>query len=576
MMFRKSSPARKNPWLLLIPLLLLVWAGIAMAQDGGVQATYQVETEAVGTGAVLLIFLALVVLALLGEPLFVILGIVGVLCFMLLERGYDTFGAYQKFVVNIANLSTKNVLLAIPFFVVSGTIMSAGTIATRLIAFARAMVGWMPGGLAVATIFACVFFAAISGSSPVTVIAIGSVMLPALMKEKYREEFALGTLTAAGSLGIVIPPSIPMLVYALVASNTAPVDVGEMFLAGVVPGMMLAGLMAVYAVLVGAREKLPTHRFDAKEVWNTFREGFWALGLPVVILGGIYSGLFTPTEAAAVSVAYALVVELFIHRQLAWTDLRSSLIESGIAMGALLLIMAFSFGLNDFLVERRIPEMAADWIAQQEMSPVMFLLAVNVLLILVGCLMDSISALLIIAPLLVPIAHAMRFDLVHVGLVFIINLEIGYLTPPIGMNLFVASSVFKKPLGMVVRGALPFLAILAVGLVAVTYVPTISLGLVNGMLRDQPVWASFPSAVPEPEPTAAAVATPLPEGNVMTIQEMMEAARREREGANGEDGEVAESPSPTPAKVLTIQEMMKKAREEPSAPTPEASPAPAP
>ncbi|MFZ5468284.1 MAG: TRAP transporter large permease [Myxococcota bacterium] len=484
----------------------------------------------------LAIFGALLVLVLLGEPLFVILGGVATLCFLLLGEGYDTFDSYQVLVVKIANLSTKNVLLAIPFFVVSGAIMSAGSIAGRLIAFARSLVSWLPGGLAVATVFACVFFAAISGSSPVTVIAIGSLMLPALTAAKYREEFSLGLLTAAGSLGIVIPPSIPMLVYALVASNTAPVDVGEMFLAGVVPGLLLASFLAAYAVWTGVREKQPTTPFDPKEVLRTFREGFWSLGLPGVILGGIYSGLFTPTEAAAVSVAYALVVELGIHRQLELRQLYDALLESGVAMGALLMIMALSFGLNDFLVERRVPDAAAEWIASKNMTPLQFALAVNVLLLLVGCLMDSISALLILAPLLVPIAHALGLDLVHLGIIFIINLEIGYLTPPVGMNLFVASSVFKKPLGVVIRGALPYVGILAVGLLVMTYVPTFSLGPVNFFLRDAPVYAAFPDPKPpktKGEEAAGEKASP-GAGKVMTLQEMMEAAKARGHADGGE------------------------------------------
>ena len=568
------APAKGAKIALVLPVLALVVTALAF---------YPTRfTDAIA------VLSLLVLLALLGEPLFVMLGGVATLCFVLVGEEYRTLNGLQVFLVEIANLSTKNVLLAIPFFVVSGSIMTAGSIAGRLIAFARALTSWLPGGLAVATVFACVFFAAISGSSPVTVIAIGSLMFPALVSEKYREEFGLGVLTAAGSLGIVIPPSIPMLVYALVASNTAPVDVGEMFLAGFVPGFMLAGMMSAYAVYVGYRGSAPTRRFDIREVGRTFKEGFWSLGLPVVILGGIYSGVFTPTEAAAVSVAYALVVELAIHRQLEWPKLRGALLESGVNMGALLLIMAMSFGLNKFLVEQKIPDLAATWIADQQMSPLMFILAINVLLIFVGCLMDSISALLVIAPLLVPIGHALGIDLVHLGMIFIINLEIGYLTPPIGLNLFVASAVFKRPLSVVVKGALPFLAIMVVGLGLVSYVPTLSLGPVNLFLRDEPVYEPFPrSRQPEPAPTVTpenVAATPTPAegtGRVLTIQEMMEARKkREQEGAGGEASPVPSAEpeaTATPGRVLTIQEMMeaRKQREAEAAAAAAASPEPA-
>ncbi|MBI3181596.1 MAG: TRAP transporter large permease subunit [Myxococcales bacterium] len=532
-----------TPLLLLIAVVLL-WRFAFLGPEAG------------GTVAVLSILAALIALVVLGAPLFVVLGMVATLCFLLVAEGYDTFDSYQVFVVKIANLSTKNVLLAIPFFVVSGAIMSAGSIAARLIALARALVGWLPGGLAVATIFACVFFAAISGSSPVTVIAIGSLMLPALLKEGYREKFSLGLLTAAGSLGIVIPPSIPMLVYALVASNTSPVDVGEMFLAGVVPGFFLAALMAVHAVWTGVKEKRPTTPFSPREAWGAFREGFWALGLPAVIMGGIYSGLFTPTEAAAVSVAYALVVELLVHRQLKLAELFRTLRESGVAMGALLMIMALSFGLNDFLVEQRVPDEAAAWIASKRMTPVQFVLAVNLLLLLVGCLMDSISALLILGPLLVPIAYALGLDLVHVGIVFIVNLEIGYLTPPVGMNLFVASTVFQKPLGTVIRGALPYIGILATGLLVLAYVPTMSLGPVNLFLRKAPVWAAFPSG-PAPKKAEPSPEEPKEKpGKVLSMQEMMGEARKKREAS----GEADAGAGPGGGKVMSLQQMMEEAR----------------
>jgi C4-dicarboxylate transporter DctM subunit len=540
---------------LLLLVLALGYPLLALAAEGG-------GGGAGGLG-VLLIFATLVVLAILGEPLFVILAAIATLCFLLYADGYDSFDAFQLFIVKIANISTKNILLAIPFFVVSGAIMSAGTIASRLINLARALTAWLPGGLAVSTVVACAFFGMISGSSPVTVIAIGSIMLPALVKARYPEGFSTGILTAGGSLGIVFPPSIPMLVYALVASAAAPVDVSEMFLAGVVPGLFLVGLLSAYAIITGYRKKIPTTPFDGRAVLTAFREGVWALGLPVVILGGIYSGLFTPTEAAAVSVAYALVVEFLIHRQLKWQELRATLLESGVALGALLMIMALTFGLNDFLVLQRIPEQAAAWIASRNMSPFEFVLALNLLLILVGCLMDAISAILILTPLLVPIGYALGLDLVHLGVIFIVNLEIGYLTPPVGMNLFVASTVFRRPLGEVIRGTLPYVGILAVGLVFISYVPTLSLGAVNSLLRKTDFYVAFPSAIP---PTVAGAAspsdappdeTPAPEG-VKTLQQMMEEARRRAEGA--EEGEETAPAPAAPGKVKTMQEMMEEAR----------------
>lgn len=491
----------------------------------------------------LVLTLALVGLAALGVPLFLVLGTVTTLCFALLLPDYGSFDSFQVFAVKITNLASKNVLLAIPFFVASGAIMSAGSMSRRLVTLARALVGWLPGGLAVSAVFACVLFSAISGSSPVTVIAIGSLLLPALLKEGYPERFSLGLLASAGSLGIVIPPSIPLLVYALVASNVAPVDVAEIFLAGVGPGLLLAGLLAVHAVVTGVRRRAPTTPFELRALGTALREGSWALGLPALILGGIYGGLFTPTEAAAVSVVYALIVELGIHRQLDRRALARALADSAVALGALVVIMAFSITLNDFFVQKRLPELAAAWLTDNAFSPFGFVLALNLLLLLVGCLMDSVSALLILTPLLVPLGRALGLDLVHLGVIFIVNLEIGYLTPPIGMNLFVASSVFERPLGEVVRGALPFLGVLAFGLLLVSYVPTLSLGPVNLLLRGGSAYVPFPErAAPRDEalppgdsPPGASeggdhdgAPPPAADGAVRSMRDLMEELRRKR------------------------------------------------
>lgn len=490
-----------------------------------------------GGAAVAIVLGVLLALLVEGSPLFATIGVVTALCFVLFGDGFRDFDAHQVFIKEIANLTRKNVLLAIPFFVVSGAIMSAGSIALRLVDFARALVGWLPGGLAIATVASCVFFAAISGSSPVTVIAIGSVMLPALVAAGYREKFSLGLLTSAGSLGIVIPPSIPMLVYALVASNTRPVDVSEMFLAGVLPGLFIGLLLALHSVREGVAHKYPVTPFSFANLRKSFFEAIWALGLPALIMGGIYpifggKGLFTPTEAAAVSVVYALVVELLVHRQLDWKKIPAALAESGVAMGALLLIMAMSFGLNHFLVLEKVPDLAAEWIRGQNLTPVTFLMALNVLLLVVGCLMDSISAILIIAPLLVPVANAFGLDLVHVGIVFIVNLEIGYLTPPIGINLFVASTVFQKPLGVVIRGALPFIAILAAGLLTITYLPGMSIGPVSRFLRGGDFFVALaPGAAPAP--SAPGGGTPDAGPRMLTITEMMRLHRERTAAADG-------------------------------------------
>ena len=501
---RQPLPGRARAvwWGILIVSLFLLFVGGPDTVAAGAEET-GAEGEG-GGGSAILLLAALVAMVVLGSPLFVIIGVLAAMCFLLYGEGYDPAACmtldseaicgFDLFPAKMAELTSKNVLLAIPFFVVSGAIMSAGDIANRLVTFARSLVGWLPGGMAVATVGGCMLFAAISGSSPVTVIAIGSIMYPALIKAGYQERFSIGLVTTAGSLGILIPPSIPMLVFAIVASGAVPIDVGELFMAGIIPGALIGvpGLLAAYSVYVGMRKADDRTPFTLRGVLEAFREGFWAVMLPVLILGGIYSGLFTPTEAAAVSVIYALIVELFIHRTITVLHLPKVLADSAVMMGTLLIIMALAFGLNDFLVEEKIPDLAVESIQAMELTPIQFLLIVNLLLLVVGALMDSISAIMVIAPLLVPIAAQLGIDPVHMGVIFIVNLEIGYLTPPIGINLFVASAAFEKPMGEVMRSVVPFILLMFVGLGIVTYVPSVSLGPVNVLLRDKPFYEPLP------------------------------------------------------------------------------------
>lgn len=429
---------------------------------------------------ILLLVLIVLLLILLGEPLFVILGMIATCCFyFFMPDIYHDLDSFNIFIEKMFELTDKNVLLAIPFFVVSGTIMTAGKIAQRLIDFARAVTGWLPGGLAISTVLACMFFAAISGSSPVTIIAIGSMMFPALVKDSYKENFSLGLVTSAGSLGILIPPSIPMLIYAIMVSGTVVIDVGELFLAGVLPGFVIGSFLAVYSFIEGKRRKTSVKKFRFHEVRETFRDGFWALLLPVVVLGGIYVGVFTPTEAAAVSVVYALVVEIFIHRQITLKDVPALFAEATLLMGSLLVIMVMAFCFNEFLVQNQVAQRAVEWMAAKNFTPVVFLVVMNVLLLIVGFFMDIMSAIMILSPLLAPTAVALGLHPVHVAIITIVNLEIGYLTPPMGLNLFVSTSLFKKSFGQVVRSVIPFTGVMLIGLIIVTYVPTVSIGPVN-------------------------------------------------------------------------------------------------
>lgn len=439
----------------------------------------------------------------LGLPLYVLIGAVS--AFLLLNSGfYGGLGELTTIVEMTMSLAEKEVLLAIPFFVIAGAIMSEGDIAKRLIAVARELFSWLPGGLAVSGVFACIFFAAISGSSPVTVIAIGTIIVPALIRERYKERFSHGLITAAGSLGILIPPSIPMIIYEIIdptrfrdppAYNLTPDDrplgLADLFLAGLGPGLLIGLIFSVYAVIHGKRNGATTRAIHWPTLWLRIREGAWALALPLLILGGIYSGVFTPTQAAAVSVVYALVVELLIHRSLDTRQLPRILSECAVLIGSLLVIIALAQGFNKYLELAQVADHAVRVLIEWELSPIAFLLLVNILLLIVGCFMDILSAIIILVPLLSPIAFQLGIHPIHLAVVFIVNLEIGYLTPPLGLNLFVASAIFKKGFGHIVRSILPFLLLMLGALAIVTYIPTVSLGAVSA-LNGKGVWVPFP------------------------------------------------------------------------------------
>ncbi|MBI2376541.1 MAG: TRAP transporter large permease subunit [Deltaproteobacteria bacterium] len=516
----------------------------------------------------------ILVLVLLSAPLFLIIGSLSCVSFYFLATEYQDFDSYQLIIEKIFSLSDKNVLLAVPFFVVAGSLMTAGGIARRIIEFADALVGWLPGGLAVAAVLSCMFFAAISGSSPVTVIAIGSIMFPALVRHGYDEKFSLGLVTSAGSLGILIPPSIPMIIYAISVGGVMTVNVADLFIAGVVPGLVVGGVLIAYSVFHGitppgfswSSVKAPSPR----RVFEKLANGFWALLLPVLILGGIYpifgdQGFFTPTEAAAVSVIYAFLVELFVHRELDLKRLPALLVDSTVMMGVLLIIMILSFALNHYLVDQEIADHAVAWMSGLDLSRFTFLLALNGFLLIVGCFMDIMSAILVIAPLVAPMAHSFGIGAIHLGIIFIVNLEIGYLTPPIGMNLFVSATLFKKRVGDVIRAVLVFVLLMTAGLMAITYVEPIAVGLVR-VMNGQDFW-SAPESAPEdpraPKPDEPQLGTPSTTtstgSKVKTLRELMEEAKTKREGAGS---------GASDGRVKTLQELMKEAKEKREDPAP--------
>ncbi len=419
--------------------------------------------------AIIIIALLLILIA-LGAQLFLIIGALSLTLFFL--YGDVEFFSLIKTMFDTVN---KSALLSIPLYVFAGAVMSRGEIAKRLIDLAMAAFGWLKGGLAVGAVLACVFFAAISGSSPVTLIAIGTIMYPAMMKYGYPEKMSLGVLTVSGSLGILIPPSIPMIIFSIVTGA----DVNKLFIAGIIPGVITALLIIAMALIFASKYNLQTQPFSVKDLGTSFLRSIPALLMPGLILGGIYSGIYNVTEAAAVGAVYAILIELFYFRQMKLKDIADTLYESVIVLGIIFIIIGMATVFNYFLILQDVPNMLLESMQGFITSQTMFLVVTMLLLLIVGLFMDSISAVLILAPLLLPTAMMYEVDLIHLGVVFILGLEIGYLTPPVGVNLFVSAGVFDKPFGKIVVASIPYAIMVFVALLLIAFFPQISLMLVK-------------------------------------------------------------------------------------------------
>ncbi len=367
----------------------------------------------------------------------------------------------------------REVLLSIPMFMFAGQIMSRGSIAQRLVRVMTAMTSRLPGGLGVATILALAMFSAISGSGIVTMMAIGGVMYPALIASGYDKRYALGVLASGGTLGVIIPPSILMILYGF----STDVSVTDMFRAGWGPGLLMTGLLALYTFIL--YRNMPTSRFDVRELWRSLRQGITAMMMPIILLAGIYTGYFTITEAAALSVFYALVVETVIHRELGPREIYRIGIETIKLLGSLLPLLAFANSFNVILDYEGVPQALLGWAQRHIDSALLLLLAVNVLLLIAGALMDEGSAILILSPLLAPLGAAYGFDPVHFGIIVIVNLQIGYVMPPVAINVLVASAVFRESFGTVCRAVMPFIALMLLVLVVTIAFPKLSLYFVG-------------------------------------------------------------------------------------------------
>ncbi|OGQ17911.1 MAG: C4-dicarboxylate ABC transporter [Deltaproteobacteria bacterium RIFCSPHIGHO2_02_FULL_40_11] len=419
-----------------------------------------------------LIISLFVILALLGTPLFAVIGALGFYLFYLVDIDISAV------IIEMYRIASAPTLLAIPLFTFAGYVMAESNTPKRLVRVANAFVGWLPGGLAIVTLFTCAFFTAFTGASGVTIIAMGGLLFPILVSEKYSQNFSLGLVTTCGSLGLLFPPSLPLILYGLVAG----VSIDQLFMAGIIPGIVLIIFLSVYAIYKGVKFQVPTKKFEFKEVFLSVREAIWEIPLPFIILGGIYGGIFTATEAAAVTAFYVLVVEGLIYRDIhPLKDLPRIVKESMILVGSILIILGAALGLTNYLVDEQIPMKILDMMRVYITSKIMFLMVLNIFLLIVGSMMDIFSAIIVVVPLIVPVAAAFHVDPVHLGIIFLTNLEIGYITPPVGINLFISSMRFKRSILSLYGASIPFLLILLGALVLITYVPDLSLFLVHAL-----------------------------------------------------------------------------------------------
>jgi tripartite ATP-independent transporter DctM subunit len=428
-----------------------------------------------------ILIIPIALLALCGAPIFIIIG--GLALWLFYSAGIDT----SAVIIELYRLTSAPTLAAIPFFTFAGYLLAESKAPERFVALYKACFGWMPGGLVVVTIIVSAFFTAFTGASGVTIIALGGLLMPILLKEGYSEKFSLGLITCCGSVGLLFPPSLPIILYGLVAG----VSIDQMFLAGIVPGVVLIVMLSLYGVfnswrsagcptLVGTNSPAEAGHPNSIPLLLSLKSAAWEIPIPLIILVGIYGGYFTATEAAVVTVVYVLIVETLIKRDLnIFKDVSRIIKESAVLVGGILIILGVALGFTNYLVDAQIPMKLFEIVRQYITNKYIFLIVLNIFLLIVGCLMDIFSATIVVVPLIAPIAKEFGINPLHLGIIFLTNLEIGYMTPPVGLNLFISSFRFKKPITYLYRASFQFLIAMLVALLVITYLPDLSLVLVN-------------------------------------------------------------------------------------------------
>jgi C4-dicarboxylate transporter DctM subunit len=420
---------------------------------------------------VILVGLLLLLLAVLGAPLFAIIAAGALIGFA--GSGIDLMVVPME----IFRVSEIPVLIAIPLFTFAGYLLGESQAPRRLVRVTNVLLGWLPGGLAVVALFVCALFTAFTGASGVTIIAMGALLYPAISAAGYRDNFNLGLITTSGSLGLLFAPSLPLILYGIISEQS----VDDLFVAGILPGLLMLLLLSIYCIREGrfVRTRLTRQSFDRREIAAALRESMWEIPLPVIVLGGVYSGFFAVSEAAAVTVVYVFIVEVLIYRDIPFRRVPGVMRDSMVLVGGILIILGVSLASTNYMIDEQVPMRLFEWVTSHISSKLSFLILLNLFLLMLGMMLDIFSALVIVVPLILPIAAGYGIDPIHLGMIFLANMQIGYCTPPVGMNLFIASYRFDKPIVLLYRAALPFLAILLLAVLIITYWPWLSLVLVR-------------------------------------------------------------------------------------------------
>ena len=431
----------------------------------------------------IVVSILLIVLALLGVPLFVVIAASAILGFI--ASGVDP----TVVAIEIYRLVDMQALLSIPLFTLTGYILSESNASQRLVRLIHAIFGWLPGGVAIVALIACAFFTALTGASGVTIVALGALMYPALLQAGYHDRFSLGLITSSGSLGLLFPPSIALILYGVIAQQlqlSEPLLIDDLFVAGLLPGLLMLLLLSLWSMWIyrkDVRASAPisghSRIFEKKEIIAAIRDAMWEIPLPFVILGGIFSGYFAISEAASVAVVYVLIVEVFIYKDITIRQLPGIMREAMTLVGAILLILGASLASTNYLVDAEVPTRIFDAVREHIDSKITFLLMLNLFLLVLGMILDIFSALIIMIPILLPIAIGYGIHPIHLGIIFLANMQIGYFTPPVGINLFIASHRFKKPITELYLSTLPYMAILLIAVAIITYWPALSLVLIK-------------------------------------------------------------------------------------------------